>query len=219
MIADGKEWNSKIKELKSIMLKSGSIESVKDLILDLHAYVHSSAVSHSPEATLEDRLFRKKSEGNFTVFSEKNLYSIAWHLWHSARIEDITCSYFLSGDEEIFCKSDYLNRLAIDINHTGNSMSFEEMKDFNARINLNQLAEYRDEAGKKTRKQIQELSVEKLKQKVSREALEKIRKSGSVDSRDNWLIDFWGRKKITGIVTMPLTRHLLVHLNSSVRLV
>jgi hypothetical protein len=31
----------------------------------------------------------------------------------------------------------------------------------------------------------------------------------------NWLIDFWGRKNVAGILLMPATRHHVVHLNES----
>jgi hypothetical protein len=31
----------------------------------------------------------------------------------------------------------------------------------------------------------------------------------------NWLIDFWGRKNVSGILLMPVTRHHVVHLNES----
>jgi len=31
----------------------------------------------------------------------------------------------------------------------------------------------------------------------------------------NWLIDFWSRKDVAGIILMPCLRHQLVHLNES----
>jgi hypothetical protein len=33
-----------------------------------------------------------------------------------------------------------------------------------------------------------------------------------------WLLDFWGRKNVAGILTMPLTRHQVVHLNDSLKI-
>ncbi len=30
-----------------------------------------------------------------------------------------------------------------------------------------------------------------------------------------WLVDFWGRKDVSGIIFMPLTRHHMVHINES----
>jgi hypothetical protein len=34
----------------------------------------------------------------------------------------------------------------------------------------------------------------------------------------NWLIDFWGKKNVAGILLMPITRHQMVHMNESMRL-
>lgn len=31
----------------------------------------------------------------------------------------------------------------------------------------------------------------------------------------NWLIDFWGKKNVAGILLMPITRHHVVHINES----
>ncbi|WP_346868936.1 hypothetical protein [Clostridium sp. UBA5119] len=31
----------------------------------------------------------------------------------------------------------------------------------------------------------------------------------------NWLIDFWGRKNVAGIILMPMTRHQVIHINES----
>ena len=45
------------------------------------------------------------------------------------------------------------------------------------------------------------------------------RTSGSVADEDSGLLDYWGSKNVAGIVTMPLTRRLLVHLNSAYRMV
>ncbi|WP_242878618.1 hypothetical protein [Clostridium beijerinckii] len=39
-------------------------------------------------------------------------------------------------------------------------------------------------------------------------------------SRDEsaiWLIDFWGRKDVSGILLMPVTRHHVVHINESLK--
>ena len=34
----------------------------------------------------------------------------------------------------------------------------------------------------------------------------------------NWLIDFWSRKNVAGILLMPVTRHQIVHINESIQL-
>ena len=33
-----------------------------------------------------------------------------------------------------------------------------------------------------------------------------------------WLLDFWGKKNVAGLILMPVTRHQLVHLNDSMKI-
>jgi len=37
---------------------------------------------------------------------------------------------------------------------------------------------------------------------------------GVLNNSDSiWLLDFWGKKDVAGIILMPITRHQIVHLN------
>ena len=218
MIETKVQWNKAMKDLKAEMTnKNVMINKVRDLIIDLHGYTHNSSVS-GKTASLYDELWSKRENTDFTSITERNIYSISWHLWHAARIEDITCSYFICGEEEFFYELDFVKRLNIPFKHTGNSMDFSEMTDFNKCIDLDQLHEYRSCVGKRTQCVFEEITIEKLNERVSTSALSQILKHGSVIKEDEWLLSFWGEKKIFGIITMPLTRHLLVHLNSALRL-
>jgi hypothetical protein len=59
-----------------------------------------------------------------------------------------------------------------------------------------------------------------LKRKMKAERLQRILAEGAVLNVEggNWLIDFWGRKDVAGILLMPVTQHQLVHINESIRL-
>ena len=43
----------------------------------------------------------------------------------------------------------------------------------------------------------------------------KIKQNGGVidDQKSIWLLDFWGKKNILGLIMMPITKHQIVHLN------
>ncbi len=218
MIETKAQWNPAMKNLKAEMAnKDLKINKIRDLMVDLHGYSHSTSVSKNT-VSLYDELWNKRGNTDFTSITENNIYSIAWHLWHVTRIEDITCSYFISDKEEILYEMDFAKHLNTSFRHTGNSMDFSEMEDFNKSINLNQLYEYRYHVGKRANRALRGLSIEKLKEKVDTTKLKEISERGSVTKEDEWLLSFWGRKNIFGIVTMPLTRHQLVHLNSAHRL-
>lgn len=219
MIQTKAQWNPAMKELKAEMSKkNASLDHVRELMVDLHGFTQCSSVS-GHKSSLYDELWSKKEQTVFTAFSEKNLYSVAWHLWHAARIEDITCSYFICGEEEIFDSGNFQNRLKIPFRHTGVSLDYIQMTELNRTADLECLHEYRCLVGERTQKVFKTLTFERLKEKVSPSALVRIAELGSVAPEDEWLLDFWGKKKLFGIVTMPLTRHLLVHLNSALRLI
>jgi hypothetical protein len=42
---------------------------------------------------------------------------------------------------------------------------------------------------------------------------------GVTEHKDSvWLLDFWGKKTVAGILLMPITRHQIVHLNDCIKL-
>lgn len=41
---------------------------------------------------------------------------------------------------------------------------------------------------------------------------------GAVIDEARWLIEYWSRRKIAGLLLMPPTRHNFVHLNKSMRI-
>ena len=67
---------------------------------------------------------------------------------------------------------------------------------------------------------IRGLTVRDMKRKVKKEQIEKIYQTGGVTSQDEsvWLLDFWGRKNVAGLLLMPITRHQIVHLNDCAKL-
>ncbi|MBN1648541.1 MAG: hypothetical protein JW874_10970 [Spirochaetales bacterium] len=208
-----------MKKLKTMFSsKSDNTSELQELILGLHAWVHDSAVSGLSGLTLEDEVWRKQTVKNFNVFTAMNLYSVAWHLWHSARIEDITANHYITGTDEIFHSGGFAVKLNVKFCHTGNSMTFADMEAFNGMIDLDELHAYRNTVGKRTREIIRNLDDAKMKEQVPAAVRDKIISLGSVAPEDGFLLDFWGKKRISGIITMPLTRHLLVHLNSVMRL-
>lgn len=218
MITSREEWKSSFKELQALLKKPDEavLPGIKQLILELNGFTHESVDAEDiGSETLEDLFW--KSLDDYTNFSEKKLYSPAWHMWHSARVEDITCSHFILQKEEVFDTSDFISRIGVPFRHTGNSMAFADMETFNLTVNLDELRTYRKEVAAATSLAMKELTVELLKSRVSPESISRIAEIGSVEQSDSWLLDYWGKKKVSGIITMPLTRHLLVHINSAMR--
>ncbi len=197
------------------LYKDGPIERIRALIFEQNALVHSSRVSGDTANAHEDELWAAGDLDRLRAFSSRDPYSGAWHLWHSARIEDICSHYLIAGTEQVFSRKGYLDKMQCPFATTGNEFDTAGMKRFNDRIDLKELRNYRIEVGKETRRIAKGLSAEALDAKADPKALARIKDEGNIGAGAEWLLDFWGRKKISGIVAMPLTRHLLVHLNEA----
>lgn len=215
---DLKSWNSKLKQLKEIILKLDKIEESKRLILYLHSMVHSSIMSGISIKTFEDELYEGLDENTFKTAQNEKGRTVAYGIWHSSRIEDITMNLLVAGEKQVF---DHIWQKKINskIKDTGNSLSDDEILEFSKYINIEELKNYRIAVGRRTRDIIKDLSIEDMKRKFEKENLQRILDEGAVLNVEasNWLIDFWGRKTVSGIILMPVTRHHVVHINESVR--
>jgi hypothetical protein len=147
------------------------------------------------------------------IISDKET-SILWDIWHITRIEDIVSNIIMGYKETVF-NDEIQAKLNIKIKDTGNAMTYSEMESLNKNINIKELSGYRVKVGKSTQKIIETLEFTDIKRKVKGEQLEKIKQNGGVtdDPKSIWLLDFWGKKNILGIIMMPITRHQIVHLN------
>ena len=138
--------------------------------------------------------------------------NIIWNLWHIIRIEDLTVNILICEKESILNEK-LKNELNISITDTGNSLSKEEIKKLAENINIDKLKYYNDKVGEKTINLIKRLKAEDMKRKINKISLEKIISEGGVSKDNLWLIDYWGKKDIAGLLLMPLSRHIIVHLN------
>lgn len=214
---DLKPWNSEIKQLREIILQPGKIEESKSLIFSLHSMVHSSAMSGIDKKTFEDELWEGLDDETFRTSTNEKGRTIAYGIWHSTRIEDITMNLLVAGDNQIFSSGNWQERIKSRIIDTGNAMSENEIIEFSKYINMQELKNYRIEVGRKTRHIIKNLSIEDMKRKIDKYRLQRIFDEGAVldVEASNWLVSFWGRKNVSGIILMPATRHHVVHINEA----
>jgi len=214
---DLKPWNNEIKQLREIILKPDRIEESRRLSLSLHAMVHSSIMSGIDKKTFEDELWEELDENTFRTSKNEKGRTIAYGIWHSTRIEDITMNLLVAGDKQIFNRENWKERLNSKIADTGNAMSANEIMEFSKVINMQELKNYRIQVGRRTRDIIKNLSTVDMKRKFDKYRLQRILDEGAVldVEASNWLIDFWERKNVSGIILMPVTRHQVVHINES----
>lgn len=220
---DGKKelWNFQQKLLKSIITKLDKFDETIELCLEQHLMVHASEMSQTNVVTFEDELWDRLDEITFsTMPTEKDEATIAWCLWHTTRIEDITMNILVADNTQIINSNNWLEKMNVTICDTGNAMTNKEIVDFSLNIDMQELRNYRKAVGRKTREIIKRFEPSDLKRKMEASRLQRILDEGGVLNVEgaNWLIDFWGKKNVAGILLMPVTRHHIVHINESIKL-
>lgn len=214
-------WNSQQKLLKSIITKLDKFDETIKLCLEQHLMVHASEMSQTNTVTFEDELWNGLDEITFrTMPTEKDEATIAWCLWHTTRIEDITMNILVANDTQVINSNNWLEKMNVRICDTGNVMTNKEIVDFSLNIDIQELRNYRKTVGRKTREIIKRFEPSDLKRKMEANRLQRILDEGGVLNVEgtNWLIDFWGKKNVAGILLMPVTRHHIVHINESIKL-
>lgn len=213
-------WESQQKLLRSILLNPGKFDEAMDLCLKQHAMIHSSEMSQINAVTFEDELWQGLDETAFRTMPTVKDETIAWSLWHLTRIEDITMNILVADEEQVINTENWLEKMDVTVCDTGNSMTDEEIIDLSLKINMQELRKYRIAVGRKSREVIRSFQPADLKRKMEPARLQRVLYERAVLNVDTayWLIDFWSRKNVAGILLMPLTRHQKVHINESMRL-
>jgi hypothetical protein len=213
-------WNSQQKTLKDMLLKQDKFDEAIGLCLEQHSMVYPSEMSGINTVTFEDELWEGLSEEAFRSKPSLEDDTVAWNLWHSARIEDITMNILVAGEAQVINTGGWLKKINITVCDTGNAMTHGEIIAFSSDINMQELRRYRIAVGRKTREIIKKFEPADLKRKMEPSRLQRILDEGAVLNVEgaNWLIDFWGKKNTAGILLMPVTRHHIVHINDSIRL-
>jgi len=214
---DLKSWNDDIKELRKIILKPDKIQDSKSLALSLHSMVHLSIMSGVDKKTFEDELWEGLDENTFRTSQNQKGRTIAYGIWHCTRIEDITMNLLVASDKQIFNRENWQEKINSNITDTGNAMSEDDIMEFSKNINMEELKNYRIEVGRRTRDIVENLSTQDMKRNFDKHRLQRILDERAVVDvkASNWLIDFWSRKNVAGIILMPMTRHQVIHINES----
>jgi hypothetical protein len=216
-----KRWNENHKKLTSLILKPIEHKNTIDLFLHQHSLLHSSRISNPSLVTLEDELIKDINEETFRkypVAAPDTKNSIVWHIWHITRIEDMTMNILVNNDEQVLYAGDWHKQLNVDYIHSGNGMTEDEVADLSSNIDIPSLLAYRMEVGRKTREIVTYVQPGEFKRKVEAGRIKILEDIGSVKKEASWLLEYWGNKSIAGLILMPATRHIFLHLNKSIRI-
>jgi len=145
---------------------------------DLHRGLVDGLLSGLPEAQLRGR-------------PHPGVNTIAWLLWHSARIEDLAVNRFLADRPQVL-DGGWLDRLGVARRDVGTGMSDAEVDELSARIDIQALRGYWDAVSARTLELVETLRGTDLEATVPGERVTSVvRSEGAVAPGVEWLTEFW----------------------------
>lgn len=214
----------KYNELK-LALQGTDIDKIREITLEVHAMVHPAAISGRTEKTIADYVLDYMLKGNQSELVPREDYDVdlhyagtrtvplCWQFWHTYRIEDLVSNILMSNQDQIF-NEEWQKKIGSPITDTGNALELDEAIEFGKKINVDVLREYMIVVGKNTRNILKKLTLEQVNSMVPEEWVMRILEEGGVttDFRSVWLLVFWGRLTIGGMILTPMTDHHMMHL-------
>ncbi|MDR0914664.1 MAG: phage head-tail adapter protein [Oscillospiraceae bacterium] len=166
-------------------------------------------------------IFDTATAEEYSAMPLRNDKTIAYFIYHTNRIEDITSNTLILEQEQIFYQREYQKRLGSPIATTGNELCREQLVGFSQSLNIDELKNYVKEVFAKTTKLIEKMTFEESKTKITPQVRERLIELNSVSTDETafWLVDYWCKKDYCGLLLMPFSRHQLLHLNGCLRII
>jgi hypothetical protein len=212
-----KRWNEQHQELLAAFNRA-DYEAARPLFLRHHAMVHSAKMSGQGLWSFEDEALDDASEADFRRVPAGGEHSIAWNVWHIARIEDVTMNLLAAGSDQLYFNDGWFERMNIPFRHSGNSMSAEDVFSLSAGIDIEALRAYRVAVGRRTREVVTTLDEAAYRRRVDVSRLARVMAVGAVSESAREVVEYWGKRDVAGLLLMPVTRHNFLHLNECLRL-
>ncbi len=211
-------------ELKQA-LKRNDIDTIRELTLEVHAMVHPSEISGRAEKTIADYVLNYMLKGHQNDLVPREDYDVdlhyagtrtvpmCWQFWHTYRIEDLVSNILMANQNQIF-DEEWKRKIGSSITDTGNALEIDEAIAFGKAVNIEALHEYMIVVVKNTRHILEKLTLEQINSMVPEKWVMRILEEGGVttDFRSIWLLVFWGRLTIGGMILTPMTDHHMMHL-------
>ncbi len=152
-----------------------------DFFLTRYSEVHSGLV---------DGLFESLSEAQLRARPHPGVNTIAWLLWHSARIEDVALNRFLTDRPQVL--EEWIGRLAVPRRDVGTGMTDAQVGDLSARIDLKALRGYLGAVTARTLAAVEMLRGSDLEAPVPGDRVKRVvLTEGVVAPGAEWLTEFW----------------------------
>jgi len=212
-----KSWNDGQQKLRRALTAKNYQDSINQFLVQ-HAMVHNKKMSRMDVWSFEDELWDGLTDDNFRVIPPKGEHSIAWILFHIARIEDITMNMLVAGTTQVYKRDKWAKKLKSTTHHSGNKMDNDSVKRLSSSLEMAALREYRFSVGKRTREISKKIKPNEFSQKIEPVRLETLIKEGAMIKDAMEIVDYWSKRTVAGLLLMPPTRHNFLHLNEAFRI-
>ena len=163
------------------------------------------------QASVAERTFAGLTDEQMRVRPREDLNSLAWIMWHIARIEDIMLNTVLSGREQVYDAA-WQRRLDIMRPDFGVGMTSAEVTELSRRIGLGALRDYRDAVGRRTREIVAAFDEKDWEGEIAAAALERAATQGAFGTRtERYVKTFTGRPRaavLSGVALLHSSGHL-----------
>ncbi len=116
--------------------------------------------------TVSDALMRERPH--------PKVNSIAWNLWHIARAEDAGVNRFVADLPQVLDDGGWTQRLGVPWRHHGSGMSFAEVDELDARIDLAALRAYSRAVAERTRAVVAGVALEALDARLTEDRVHRV---------------------------------------------
>jgi hypothetical protein len=155
---------------------------------------------------LTDPAIKQLDEPQWRGRPHPGVNTVAWLLWHMARVEDVGVNRFAADRPQVL-EDGWVDRLAVGRRDVGTGMSDAEVDDFSARVDLHALRGYWDAVTRRTPEVVASLRGSDLDAVVPKERVERVASAeGAVAAGAEWLTAFWagGRTRAWVLAQTPL---------------
>jgi len=205
-------------ELRKVMGKPDHHGRAIQLFMRQHAMLHSTKMVQTEPWSFEDAVLDDMTEQRIRRIPRNCDHSVAWIIWHIARIEDTTMNLLVAGSPQVLNQDNWQQQMNMETSSTGNAMDEKNVADLSARMDIPALRAYRAAVGRRTRQIVQTLQPEGLRNKVDPARIAQVMDEGAIVEAARGIAEYWSKRDIAGLLLMPATRHNLVHLNKALTL-
>ncbi len=210
-----KEWSELNKNIQTLLKKESTFSEGIETLFRLRQMLMDELYYFKTDLSRE--MFDAMPFINANGYHSK---TIAYSIWHIFRIEDIVAHTLIKHDEQIIFSGGYCERIASPIITTGNELVGQQIADFSKALNLTELYDYIAAVKNSTNDILKNLSYADLKRKMTVIDKERLLSLHVVsnDEKACWLIDYWCGKDIYGLISMPFSRHWIMHIEAALRI-